>query len=250
MGRAAWVAAVAGLAVAVAGFGCRTTDGIAIEPEANDALRQMSDLLAGTPSFRLHSTGTIEERLESGQVAQFRRDADILVRRPDRLAAHVRRGPDAYRVWYQGKTLTILDERRYVYAVVETPDRIDEMLDFMAEEYGLVFPMADLLYPDPYEVLTEQVTSGTYVDEQEIGEHRCHHLLFTQDMVDWQIWIDAGGVPVPRRVVITYNDDPDAPQFDGVLDEWQRVDTGEKDFAPTLPKDARQVEIDELRFGE
>ena len=27
---------------------------------------------------------------------------------------------------------------------------------------------------------------------------------FQQEVIDWQVWIDAGEVPVPRKVVITY----------------------------------------------
>jgi hypothetical protein len=217
-----------------------------IDPTADRALHQMSDLLAEAKAFRVRSTATIEEHLESGQVAQFPRSARILVRRPDCLYAEVLHGPKAFKFWHSGKELTILDVRKNLYTTIETPSRIDKMLDFLAEEQGVVFPLADLLFPNPYEVLTERVTSGTYLDRQAVGDNECHHLLFTQDNVDWQIWIDAGKAPVPRKVVITYKGDPDQPQYEGVLDEWQRATPEDKEFTPDLPKEARRVELTEI----
>lgn len=219
----------------------------AIDPRADAALRKMSATLAKAKTFQVHSTATVDERLDSGQMAQFSRDSVITVGRPDRMQADVRRGAESYRFWYQGKDLTVLDVRRDMYAVIQTPDRIDQMLDLLADEYGIVVPLDDLLYPDPYEGLVERVQSGDYVDQQEIGGRLCDHLLFTQENVDWQIWIDTSEQAVPRKVVITYKDDPEQPQYEAVLDEWKldlKVDPSQ--FAAKTPQSARRVEISEL----
>jgi hypothetical protein len=218
-----------------------------INPRADEILRQMSDTLAKTQSFKLHSTATIEDRLETGQLAQFTRDSSFVVSRPDRMYAAVRRGPDSYQLWYLGKELTLLDVQHNLYAAVKTPDRIGPMLDFMAEKKGVVLPMADLLYPNPYQVLTERVQTGSYVDQQEIDGRMCHHLLFTQENVNWQIWIDAGDKAVPRRLLITYKNDPGQPQFEAVLDEWGLASPEDlSQLAPKVPPKARRVEIEEL----
>jgi hypothetical protein len=37
-------------------------------------------------------------------------------------------------VWYDGKTLSLLDKQHNVYAVNQAPDTIDAMLDYVAEE--------------------------------------------------------------------------------------------------------------------
>ena len=32
---------------------------------------------------------------------------------------------------------------------------------------------------------------------------QCHHLVFIQDDIDWQIWIENSQTPLPRKMVIT-----------------------------------------------
>lgn len=218
-----------------------------IEARADAALQRMSRTLAAASSFKLHSTATMEERLESGQLAHFSRDSVVIVGRPDRMWAEIHRGAETRRIWHQGKDLTILDVRQNLYSTLQTPGRIDEMLDNLAEEHGIVVPLDDLLYPNPYQVLTEHVKSGVFVDQQEISGHLCDHLLFTQDNVDWQIWIDTASPAVPRRVVITEKTDPDQPQYEAVLDGWElNVPLSATQFTPQVPASAARVEIAEL----
>jgi hypothetical protein len=242
------IIAVLCLSMVGASLGC-SSQHRDISPQADDALRKMGKTLADAPAFAVHSSATMDQRLQSGQLAQFTRDTIIVLARPDRLFAEAKRGNDLYRFWHIGKEVTILDVHRNIYATVETPAPVDEMLDCLAEKYDVVMPMADLLYSDPYKVLTENVEVGTYVDQQQIGERTCHHLLFTQQNVDWQVWIDAGEKAVPRKVVITYKNDPDEPQYEAVLDAWRpALPEDMAKLKPALPSSAKRVELGDL-FG-
>ncbi len=55
------------------------------------------------------------------------------------------------------------------------------------------------------------------------------HLAFVQDEIDWQIWIQAGPRPVPRKLVITYKNEPGSPQYVARLFGW--------DFQPRLAEE-------------
>lgn len=218
-----------------------------VDARADAALLRMSKALADAKTFKLHSTATIEERLETGQLAHFSRDSVIAMSRPDGFSADVKRGAETRRFWHKGKQLTILDVRHNQYATLDTPEHIDDMLDDLAENHGIVVPLDDLLYPDPYKGLIEQVKTGAFVDQQEISGHLCDHLLFTQDNVDWQIWIEAASPSVPRKVVITEKGDLDRPQFEAVLDDWQlNIPLTAAQFEPQLPQGATLVELSEL----
>jgi hypothetical protein len=48
----------------------------------------------------------------------------------------------------------------------------------------------------------------------------CHHLAFSQETIDWQIWIEDGPRPVPRKLVITYKTEPGSPQYVARLSGW------------------------------
>jgi hypothetical protein len=218
-----------------------------IDPRADEALRKMSVALAGARSFSFRSVAAMEEPIATGQLAQFTRDTAITVRRPDSIVAESHQGDDVLVVCYQGTKLTVLSKTANTYASVEVPGRIDEMLDAVAEKHGLTLPLADLLFSDPYKVLTADALTGKYIGLHEVNAVSCHHLQFTQEIIDWQIWIDAGKEPVPRKFVIDYKSLPARPQFTALLSDWNlSAPAGDERFKLVLPKDAKKAELAQL----
>jgi len=74
----------------------------------------------------------------------------------------------------------------------------------------------------------------------------CDHYAFREGNIDWQIWITAGGKPLPRKLVITNRTDEARPQSVSLI-SWNLKPTF-KDaafkFAP--PKGATAVELRSL----
>jgi hypothetical protein len=62
----------------------------------------------------------------------------------------------------------------------------------------------------------------------------CEHLAFSLGTVDWQIWIEQGARPVPRKIVITYKDEEGTPEYAAILSNW--------DFQTALPDALFQFE--------
>ena len=62
--------------------------------------------------------------------------------------------------------------------------------------------------------------------------------------IEWEIWIDRGERPLPRRILITSRDDPDQPQFAASFrwDAAPHMDRGRFTFLP--PAGARRIEDD------
>lgn len=237
---------LAGVAMAIAVCaGCGS--GQSIDPKADQALRSMSDTLGQAETLSFLATGTMDEMIETGQLAQFTRKSEILLARPDKLAVKTA-GDDLSRsAWYDGKRLTILDRTENTYASIEVPDDVEEMFDFVIEEYGLTIPVADLLFRSPHKTLVANVTTGLYIGQSSVQDHLCHHLAFRQEAIDWQIWIDAGEVPVPRKLLITYKQEPGQPSYSVTMSDWNlSAKAGADRFTPILPKDAKLVEMDDL----
>jgi hypothetical protein len=62
--------------------------------------------------------------------------------------------------------------------------------------------------------------------------------------VDWQIWLEDGPRPLPRKVVITYKESAGHPQYTSLLSNWNlSADVPDSAFAATIPKDAKKVEF-------
>jgi hypothetical protein len=238
-----------GITAAALLAGCASTETRVrqIDAQTGPILKQMCDALDGAKAFRFRVRATMDRSVETGQLAQFHRTSEITVVRPDRLYATTDSDDGLWSAWYCGKTLTVLDRDANMYATEAVPGRIGEMLDYMADNYDLVIPTADLLVGKTYDSLLADVESGTYVGLHAVGETNCHHLLFRQENIDWQIWIDAGKPPLPRKLVITYIQEPDQPQYVAMMDDWDLAPPVSKTtFTFTPPAGAKAVSMSDL----
>ena len=191
-----------------------------VEARADRELRRMSEFLVKLPRFTLEAEETFDE-IEAGeprrQLTNVRR---VAVERPARFSADVTGDTLNRAAWYDGTTLAILDKEHNTYAAVEAPSTIDATLDMLEDSYGVVLPLADLLYSDPYRVLAAGVTYGRYLGLHQAAGAPCHHLVFAQQTIEWQIWIDAGDNPLPRKFVITYVLEEGEPQYSATIRRW------------------------------
>jgi hypothetical protein len=220
-----------------------------VEPRADEVLRAMSERLAGLERFAFEAEETFDEIPDGEPRMQLSNVRRAAVERPNRLAADADGDTLNRAAWFDGKTATILDKEHNVYGQAEVPPTIDEALDAVAERYGIEPPLEDFLFSDPYAVLTEAVRYGRYLGLHHASGVLCHHLAFVQDTIEWQIWIDAGEDPLPRKFVITYVRDPGEPQYSAVLRKWNLDPVfPEGLFTFEAPPGARRVEFS--RFTE
>ncbi len=171
--------------------------------------------------------------------------------RPNHVAADATGDTLNRASWYDGRTVTVLDKEHNVYATIEAPATIDATLDKIVDEYGVVLPLADLLYADPYAVLMAGVTYGRYLGIHQAAGVACHHLAFSQDTIEWQIWIDAGDKPLPRKLVISYVQEPGEPQYTAVIRRWNlESSVPEGLFTFEAPEGAQKIEAKDMKRPE
>lgn len=192
-----------------------------IDPQATAILKKSMDYLAGLKAFSLDAHNTIEATLTSGQKLQFDSTSTLTLQRPNKLVARRGKGDvvnQAY--YYDGKTLTLSNPDQKVYATVAAPATIEPMLDFARDSLDVVAPAADLLYRDAYEMLMQDTTVGFVVGRAMVGGVTCTQLAFRKPDVDWQIWIEDGPKPLPRKYVITSTKEAGTPDFTVVMTNW------------------------------
>lgn len=221
-----------------------------IDPQAEKLLKASTDFLAAQKRFSVDTRTTLEVVLESGQKIQFDNAARATVRRPNRLRAE-RVGDLVEQVfYYDGKSLTLYNPGPKFYATAAAPATLEEMLDFAREKFDIVAPAGDLLYRNAFEILMTDVTDGFVVGKAAVEGVRCTHLAFRAPHVDWQIWIEDGKRPLPRKLVITSRDVLNAPQFSTVMTKWKLAPkTGDRVFAFKPPKGAQKIDFLPLAGG-
>ncbi len=215
-----------------------------IDPQADSVLRQMTDYLKSLEQFSFRAENTIEEVLSTGQKLQFADTVNIYVRRPSRLRANGSGDRLNQQLFYDGKTVTLLDKDSNVYGTIKAPGNIEEALDYALEAFDLSAPFSEIIYRNAYDILTEEVQSGFYVGVSSIRGVKCHHLAFRQKEIDWQIWIEDSKTPIPRKFIITEKWVTGAPQFSSRIDDWNaspRLKDSLFDFV--APKGAERIEF-------
>ena len=212
----------------------------AIDERADRILRAMGEYLASAEEFSFRAEIDFDEFADWGQEIQYGGAATIAVRRPDGLHV-VYDGDDRHsRIVFDGETVVFHDLRTNLYATTEAPGEIDDAVDRMFDLYGYSVPVADLVYSDPYEALIGSADFGVGVGRHTVGVTSSYHLAFSGETLDWQIWIEDGPQPVPRQLVITYKEEPGAPQYRAGFTEWNfqpRLSHHYFDFVPSAGAD-------------
>jgi len=215
-----------------------------IDAKADAILHQMSAALSAAKGMTFDVHSTADEVLPDGQVVQFARNQKITVRRPDRVATSVTGDREEMKFAYDGKQVVIYNITGNTWSSVEAPATIDQTMDMLANHYGMALPLVDLIFSDPYKDLTARLRSGEYLGTGYVLDTKCHHLAFRQDSVDWQLWVEDGPNPLPRKVVITQKDIPTRAQYVAIISNWNlSAEPAEDAFSLKPPADAKKVEF-------
>ncbi|MFO1429770.1 MAG: DUF2092 domain-containing protein [Candidatus Competibacteraceae bacterium] len=241
--RVKWLLFLMVLSLAYPALGARKEAPPRIEPQAERILRQMSDFLKAQPRFSFHIDATFEA-LERGRKLQLSAGTQVAVQRPDRLQVTVEGDTLQRQFWYDGTSITLLDVTNHNYATAPIAGDLDTMLNRIQQRYGLDLPAADFVMSDPYKALMEKVTSGFYAGLHSVQGVSCHHLAFSQPDIDWQIWVEDSDKPAPRKLVITYKQIRQMPQYTGLYSQWNFApDFSATQFTFTPPANAEKIEF-------
>jgi hypothetical protein len=121
---------------------------------------------------------------------------------------------------------------------------VDQLIDTLQAKSGAGLPGADLLLSNTYDQLTANVIEGKHIGQGVVDGVECEHLAFRGPETDWQIWIEPGAKPVPRKYVITSKTLAGAPQYTLKIKEWKTDANADDEFAFKPPADATKVALD------
>jgi len=216
----------------------------AISNRADRVLRSACEFLAHTSAFSFSAEIWREQVEEDGQKIQFSRTMTMDVKRPDGLRLEISSPLSERGFWYDGETLTILDRKHNWYSTAAMPGSLDQMADTVRDDLGVDLPLIDLALADPYTNAIARVDTGRYFGLAPVLGVLCHHLAFTQDNVDWQIWVEDGPQPYIRKFVITQKNDPGAPEFTALITRWNVADRiANSDFVFERPTGALKIDM-------
>jgi hypothetical protein len=132
------------------------------------------------------------------------------------------------------------------------PATIDATMSELYDKLDMDLGPGDLLSSNPEKTLTEDVVSGKYIGPSVIDDVKTHHIAMQGAEVDWELWVDDGNKPLPRKYVITSKKMESAPQYSVKLANWKLAsDIADETFTFKPPADAQKIKfVDELKAAK
>jgi hypothetical protein len=239
------------LAMALAGVAmqARAQTIPAIDPDAMAALNKMGTYLRSLKAFQIRAAITSEKVLDDGQKVQSDSVADMLVDKPDKLRLEAN-GDQQHRLFfYDGKTFTLFAQRLNYYATAPAPPTILELVDKLQDKFEIELPLVDLFYWGTSRAAVNEIKSATDLGPSSVGGVTCEQFAFRQDEIDWQIWIQSGDYPLPRKLVISTLTDEARPQYMSVY-TWNLAPSfDDRAFVFDAPKDASKISFADVKVA-
>src|SRR6266550_4420376 len=214
-------------------------------------LKAMTDYTAAQKSISATFDSDIEVVTPELEKIQFTSSGKLQLTRPDKLRVSRTGGYADVQLIYDGKTVSIYGNNAKAYAQADLAGTIDQLVDLIQTKSGAAMPGTDLLLSNSYDELMSNVILASHIGQGVIDGVECEHLAFRGVDTDWQIWIESGARPVPRKYVITSKTVAGAPQYTLRIREWKTDAVADADaFLFKPPADATKANLDSEIMAE
>ena len=226
------------------------------ENQAMSILKAMSDYVSSQQNIAFSFDSDIEVITPELEKIQFTNSGEALLKRPNKMRAQRKGGYSEVALFFDGTTVNIFSQSINSYAQFNGPTTVDQMITALRSGHGVALPAADLLLTNAYDTLVADVLEAKYMGQGIIDGRECEHLAFRNFDTDWQLWVETGDRPIPRKMVITSKTVNSAPQYTVRIKDWKTgIEPAPDAFAFTPPDSAKKLdphalmELDELPPG-
>jgi hypothetical protein len=219
------------------------------QDDARTILKAMSDYVSGQRTIELEFDSDIEVITPQLEKIQYTNSGEALVSRPDKLRAHRVGGYADVVLYFDGKTASVHARNLNGYAQFAAPGTLDQFFEALRAGHGVALPGADFLLSNPYAALAADVMEAKHIGRGVIDGVECEHLAFRNFDTDWQLWVEVGANPIPRKIVITSKTINNAPQYTFRVKRWKTGFEPPADaFTFTPPAGAERLDPNNLIF--
>jgi hypothetical protein len=215
-----------------------------IDPDAIDAVKKMAAYLHTLKSYQIIDDVTQDDVLDDGLIVQSNSKVDYLLARPNRMRVEVT-SDEKHRLYlYDGKNFTVWARIVNYYATVPAPPTIGELFEDVTDKYDIELPLYDLYNWGNKDEDINKIKTAIDIGPSAVNGVTCEHYAFHQEGVDWQLWIQLGEFPLPRKLVITTLTDDARPQHSDTL-TWNLAPSfNDGAFAFDPPQDAKRIVLE------
>jgi len=215
-----------------------------VDPAAISALRAMSAYLTSAKTLQIDSQGSLDVVTNDGQRIQLDGTTVYKIRRPG-FVIDYDSDMKTRRFIYDGKNFTIYSPKLGYYATVAAPPTNSEALNLIYQKFGIALPLEDLFrWEDGTSAdRLQAIKSASRIGTATIDGVETDHYAYREADVDWEVWIQQGDQPLPRKLVIVDRSDPSRPTFIARLKWTVNPTFSDSDFAFVPNGEAKRIEL-------
>lgn len=216
-----------------------------VEPAALKALVDMSSFLQSLSAFHLTSRTSLDLVTNEDQKIQLDGTATYKVRKPDAFVIDVVSDEWNRRFLYLGREFTLYAPKLGYFSTWAAPATIKEAIEDAETRFGISLPLDDLFrWSEPGQVRLEALDSGYLVGVETVEGVKTDHYAFREGHIDWQIWIQHGSEPLPRKLIIVDRREATQPAYTARLSWVLNPTLTNAEFdAYRPPSDAKRIRI-------
>jgi len=219
--------------------------------DAEALLKAMTDYVAGQKSISASFDSDVEIVTPELEKIQFSSSGKLQLSRPDKLRVTRTGGYTDVQLVYDGKMVSIYGNNAKAYVQADLPGTVDQLVDLMQARSGAAVPGMDLLLTHAFDELMSNVIQARHIGQGVVDGVECEHLAFRSDDTDWQVWIQSGATPAPRKYVITSKAVAGAPQYTLRIRDWKTDVVADADaFTFKPPAGVTKVDLDSGAMAE
>lgn len=219
-------------------------------PAAIEALQRMGAELASRRALAFDANLVTEVVLANGQKVLISGESKIEFRRPDKLRLELVTDSFKRNLFHDGEKLTLVVPEKGYAGELEMKTDTHTAMAVMAREYGLEFPLMDLLIWGTDDADGHRIEEAFLIGNTEIDGKEVQHWAIRGPHLDWEIWLSEGEHALPLRISTVNRNDPNAPRFFANL-HWRHADSVPNSrFHPRLPDDVKWIPFQKLRPAE
>lgn len=170
-------------------------------PVASAILMDAYRYLGSLDKFSFDAVTSNDDVYRDIMLVSYHHKVEVSLQRPDKLRVHVVGDLKNRTTYLMNDTFTMIDNGQNFYGQVEVPKTIDSALDHLFENFNIKSPLANLLYTDLDKRLPPD-SRGHYFGITQIDGKPSHHIGFTNDTQELQVWIEKGQTPLIKKFVI------------------------------------------------
>ena len=192
-----------------------------LEERAIALMRRSAQFLAAQSAMSFNWFVSYDEVIEGREKLTFTRSGTNLLVRDKGFYSRAE-GETGIREWhYDGKQVAFVALAENYYASGEFTKGFDALVDSARENMGSEIPLYAIMRRRLPEQLEDGLKGAAYLGITRVAGQEVHHLAFSDEEEDWQVWISTDEQqPVPVMIIGTEPKKTGWPQYRAYLTDW------------------------------